>query len=216
MRGCILDLDNTLYDENQYLYYVFLEFWNNHHLDNDLFRQIYIQALNDENRLTSKDIFKTFLDLTPIGYTKQYHDELFEIYTNIDCKISLYEDAKDFLEYLSKNNILVAILTNGPIKAQANKIRNLALSNIPIFYAREEGVQFEKPHPRAFQKVLNFFSIAPQECCMIGDNPTTDLYGASQLGITPIWLQRGYAKKMQSTLFCNKILNLCELKGNIK
>lgn len=210
MKGCILDLDNTLYDENQYFYYVFLEFWNNHHLDNDLFKQVCIQVLNDESRLTSKDIFKTFLDLTPLSYTKQYHDELFEIYTNIDCKITLYEDAKDFLEYLSKSNILVAILTNGPIRAQVNKIRNLALPNISIFYAREEGVQFEKPHPRAFQKVLDFFSLAPQECCMIGDNPTTDLYGASQIGITPIWLQRGYAKNIVCNINIKTIHNLHE------
>lgn len=212
MRGYILDLDNTLYDENQYLHCVFLEFWNKHHLDNNDFEKICSQALGDESRLKSKDIFTTFLELTPIGYTKQYHDELFGIYTSIHCEITLYEDAKVFLDYLKKNNTQVAILTNGPIIAQKNKIKNLALSNIPIFYARDNGVQFEKPHPQAFQKVLNYFALQPQECYMIGDNPLTDLHGALKLGITPIWLQRGYARKIQTTISCDKILNFNEIK----
>ncbi|WP_305862894.1 HAD family hydrolase [Helicobacter cholecystus] len=211
MKGYILDLDNTLYDENGYLHYVFLEFWEKHNLDKNLFKSICSQALCDESRLNSKDIFKTFLNLTPIGYTKHAHDELFEIYTSLDCEINLYEDAKEFLEYLSTKNTPVAILTNGPIKAQSNKIRNLSLS-LPVFYARENGIQYEKPHPNAFQKVLDFFSLPPQECCMIGDHPHTDLHGASQIGITPIWLQRGYTRNMDYTLKINKISNFNKLK----
>lgn len=212
MKGYILDLDNTLYDENQYLRCVFLKFWNKRHLDNSNFEEICLQTLGDESRLKSKDIFKTFLEFTPIGYTKQHHNELFEIYTSINCEIALYEDAKVFLEYLERNDIQVAILTNGPINAQKNKIRNLELSHIPVFYAREDGIEFEKPHPQAFQKVLEYFSLVPQECCMIGDNPLTDLYGASQIGIMPIWLQRGYAKSIESNLFCTKILDFNQIK----
>lgn len=212
MRGYILDLDNTLYDENQYLRWVFLDFWKKHGLDESSFEHICSQALSDESRLHSKDIFKTFLELAPIGYTQEHHNELFDLYANIDCEIELYQDAKDFLQYLEQNNYPAAILTNGPVQAQKNKIKNLKLSHMLVFYARENGIKYEKPHPNAFQKVLDYFALQAKDCHMIGDNPNTDLYGASQIGITPVWLQRGYAKNMQNTTQCIAISNFNQLK----
>lgn len=210
MQGYILDLDNTLYDENQYLYCVFLDFWKQHFSSQENFQYICSQALSDEVRLHSKDIFKTFLELTPLGYSKTYHDELFDLYTTIRCELSLYEDAKEFLDYLHHLKYPVAILTNGSIQAQKNKIANLKLTHIPTFYARENGIQYEKPHPSAFLKVVDFFNISPQNCYMIGDNPITDLYGASQIGITPIWLQKGYAKNIECNINTRIIHNLEE------
>lgn len=212
MRGYILDLDNTLYDENQYLYYVFMDFWKKRELDLKIFENICHQTLCDQSRLNSKDIFKTFLELTPLGYTQESHNELFKIYTTIRCDLDLYQDARDFLDFISQKKYLIAILTNGPVEAQKNKIKNLGLTHLPIFYARENGIEYEKPHLNAFQKVLDFFSLSANMCYMIGDNPHTDLYGANQIGITPIWLQRGYAKKLKCDIQCKNVVNFNEIR----
>ena len=211
MKGYILDLDNTLYDENQYLYYVFMDFWKKQKLDPKIFEDICHQTLCDQSRIRSKDTFKTFLELTPIGYTQEFHNELFKIYANLQCSLDLYQDAKEFLNFVSQKKYLVAILTNGPIEAQKNKIKNLGLTYLTIFYARENGKEYEKPNINAFQRVLDFFNLSANQCCMIGDNPHTDIYGANQIGITPIWLQRGYAKGMECLINVKRIQKLTEI-----
>lgn len=215
MKGYILDLDNTLYDENQYLHHVFLEFWDRYFQDHTTFQQICSHTLSDESRLHSQDIFKTFLELTPFGYSTNYHDELFDIYTSTKCDLSLYPDAKEFLDFLKKKKHLVAILTNGPVQAQKNKIKNLKITDIPIFYAREYGMEYEKPHPNAFLRVLDHFNLPPKECYMIGDNPHTDILGAKAIGITPILLLRGYAQHSQHSIEYDTISDFNTLKENI-
>ncbi|WP_170126820.1 HAD family hydrolase [Helicobacter anseris] len=216
IKGFILDLDNTLYDENQYLYNVFLDFWTKYFFTQENFEDICTQTLSDETRLHSKDIFRTFLELTPLGYAQNYHDELFSIYASIQCKLSLYEDAQEFLDFLKQQDYQIAILTNGPIQAQKNKINNLKITGIPIFYAREDGIEYEKPHPKAFLKVLNHFRLSPKDCCMIGDNPYTDIEGADKARILPILLKRGYAKNVQNHIQCDTISNFKVLKDLIK
>lgn len=211
-KGFILDLDNTLYDENQYLYNVFLDFWTKYFFTQENFEDICTQTLSDKTRLYSKDIFKTFLELTPLGYTQNHHNELFSIYTSIQCKLSLYEDAQEFLDFLKKQGYQIAILTNGPIQAQKNKVKNLKITDIPVFYAREDGIEYEKPHPKAFLKVLNYFRLSPKDCCMIGDNPYTDIEGADKVGILPILLKRGYTKDIQKHIQCDTILTFKTLK----
>lgn len=210
IKGFIFDLDNTLYDENLYLYNVFLDFWNNHFSTQEGFENICIQTLCDKTRLHSKDIFRTFLEFTPLGYAQSYHDELFTIYTNIQCNLNFYEDAQELLSFLKSHNYPIAILTNGPIQAQKNKVKNLKITDIPVFYAREDGVEYEKPHPQAFMKVLDFFNLSPNDCCMIGDNPQTDIHGAQQVGIVPILLKRGYAKELQNNT--QHVTNLKKIK----
>ncbi|MCE3046669.1 HAD family hydrolase [Helicobacter kayseriensis] len=204
MRAYILDLDNTLYDENQYLYYVFLDFWNSHNLENQIFHAICKKVLSDEVRIKSKDIFKTFLEASPLGYSSEYHDQLFLIYSSIQCNLSLYPDAQDFLHRLKTLNIPFVILTNGPIQAQKNKILNLNIPSDLVCYAREFGIEYEKPHPKAFLRALDFLNLSPQHCYMIGDNPLTDIKGAHQVGITPIWLKRGYAQFLEPQFQNNK------------
>lgn len=216
MKGFIFDLDNTLYDENQYLYNVFFSFWKKYFSDQELFKNICSKTLCDESRINSKDIFKTFLEFTPLGYTKNHHNELFSIYTSIQCKLSLYKDAQEFLDFLKKQNYQMAILTNGPIQAQKNKVKNLKITDIPVFYAREEGIEYEKPHPNAFLRVLDFFQLSPKNCYMIGDNPYTDIEGADKVGILPILLKRGYTKDIQKHIQCDTILTFKTLKDLTK
>lgn len=212
IKGFIFDLDNTLYDENQYLYSVFLDFWKKHFSTQEGFEDVCSKTLCDNARLHSKDIFRTFLEFTPLGYTQSHHDELFSIYTSIQCDLNLYEDAQELLSFLKSHNYPIAILTNGPIQAQKNKVKNLKITGIPVFYAREDGIEYEKPHPQAFMKVLSFFNLSPNDCCMIGDNPQTDIHGAQQVGIMPILLKRGYAKELQNNTQCVGITNLKKIK----
>ena len=190
IRLFILDLDNTLFDENTYLEAVFCTFFATQKLEAE--SQAITHTLADTTRKDSKDIFRTFLEACSFGYSAAHHDLLFDLYSSLECPLALYEDASRFLTHLTQSNLPFAILTNGATPPQQNKIKNLALSHLPVFYARAEGREYEKPHSRAFLRVCEHFHTPPQQACMIGDQPATDIKGAHAFGMKSLLLRRGY------------------------
>lgn len=208
IKGVIFDLDNTLYDEDSYFFEVFNVFCDKYKLDLNELKSIF----TDEFKLKSKDYFGDILKKINF-YSSQKQNEMFEIYQNINCALCLYEDARQILNFLQQNAIKTAIITNGDIKAQKNKIKALNLYNKikHIIYAREFGKDCEKPNSISFLKVLEVLNLKANETIFIGDNPKTDIKGARNLGIKAYRLLNGYASKIECK-DCENIDNLLELK----
>jgi len=66
---------------------------------------------------------------------------------------------------------------------------------------KEHGLQFEsvfssesariyKPHPEAFKRILNKLGLPPKSCWYVGDHLWDDVYGASQVGMQTVWINR--------------------------
>lgn len=49
---------------------------------------------------------------------------------------------------------------------------------------------YRKPHPRAFEIALAHWNATPDEAVMIGDSLEADIFGAKQVGMTPVWITR--------------------------
>ena len=211
IKALILDLDNTLYDENLYFFAVFKEFSKKHLLDYIKIKSI----LTDDFRLNSSDIFTD--TLRKIDYfTEARHNELFTIYQTIDCKLKLDKDALEIISYAQKKNIKLAIITNGEVLAQQNKIKVLGLHNEieHIIYARENGIAFEKPHEQPFLIALKRLKINSNEVLFVGDHPLTDIEGAKKVGIKSIRIYKGYAAKI-SYKHDETISSLLEIKKHL-
>lgn len=198
LKGVIFDLDNTLYDENEFLGAVCDEFCRHYSLDPKLIDSI----LDDRFRVGSRDIFGDWLKSFDF-YTQERQYELFSLYESLPeyklpAPLSLYKDAQEFLDFLLSQNLKLGILTNGGLKAQRHKVGLLKLEDcrwgFKIEYARSCGKEFEKPHISAFQRILGILELQADECLFIGDNPLTDIKGANNAGIYSIWLQRGYGR----------------------
>ncbi|EFT7213105.1 HAD family hydrolase [Campylobacter coli] len=188
IKAVIFDLDNTLYDENVYIAEVLDIFSKKYSLNFDKNKFIY----NKDLRNKSNDIFSFWLNSINF-YSKEYQEELFELYQNISCQLKLYNDAKILLDFLYKKGIKIGILTNGTVKAQKNKIKclqGILQYNPIIFYARSLGKDFEKPHVRAFEGILNIIEVEKINVLFVGDNPYTDIYGAKNFGIRNILVKR--------------------------
>lgn len=117
IKAVIFDLDNTLYDENVYIAEVLDIFSKKYSLNFDKNKFIY----NKDLRNKSNDIFSFWLNSINF-YSKEYQEELFELYQNISCQLKLYNDAKILLDFLYKKGIKIGILTNGTVKAQKIKL----------------------------------------------------------------------------------------------
>lgn len=88
-----------------------------------------------------------------------------------------------------KENVNIAILTNGKLKEQNTKIDNLDIRSIfekNIFISQNIG--YEKPDPKAFLNVTSNLNVNPEECLFIGDSFKNDILGALDVNMAAIWL----------------------------
>lgn len=102
--------------------------------------------------------------------------------------IYLYEETLDILDNL-KNEYKLLMLTNGSPDLQHMKLSyspELApyFDHIVISGAFGKG----KPSVDIFNYALSLLEVEKGEAVMVGDNPKTDILGASRVGIDSIWI----------------------------
>jgi len=92
------------------------------------------------------------------------------------------------LDQLHREGIPTAILTNGWTPLQQKKAAVIGYSGRMIV-SDQIGVQ--KPDPRAFERLVQFFELAPADIWYVGDNPGVDIAGALGAGLRAVWLDDG-------------------------
>lgn len=100
------------------------------------------------------------------------------------------------------------MITNGVVEAQINKVKSLNIKKNfdAIIYARSWGKHTEKPHQLPFIKLLEQLNSEPKNAIMVGDMLETDIKGALNMEIYPIWIDS--SKKTISNV--KKVNNLEE------
>ncbi len=94
-------------------------------------------------------------------------------------RIALAPDAERLLARLP----VAALITDGTQVTQRNKIAALGLGHLdPVIVTDELGVEFRKPHPRAFEAVMQRHGTPPGGYVYVGDNPAKDFFAPRRLG----------------------------------
>ena len=101
--------------------------------------------------------------------------------------VSLFDDTIDVLEYL-KPKYKLAILTNGDSKAQWGKVNLSGVDSYMDYIIASGDIGIHKPDIRIFQHVCQRLDVKPEECIFVGDTFSTDILGAYNAGMTPIWI----------------------------
>lgn len=115
-----------------------------------------------------KDEFKSFID------------ELFS-------SPLAYKDAHEVINQLKKY-YKVGLVTNAD-----NYIINESILRQSFgfdFVVTSEDAQCNKPHKNIFKYTMKKLDATHEDIIMIGDSQVDDIYGASQMGIKTIWLNR--------------------------
>jgi putative hydrolase of the HAD superfamily len=104
--------------------------------------------------------------------------------------ISPEEETTHVLLALVAAGVPFGIVTNGPA-IQRHKMERLGLDRLTscIFISELFGCQ--KPDARIFLAAASCLKAAPPEVLFVGDNPATDLLGASGVGMKTAWLSHG-------------------------
>ncbi len=123
--------------------------------------------------------------------------------------VSIYDDTIEVLEYL-KPKYKLAILTNGGTKPQRGKIQLSGIEPYFDYVVASGELKIAKPDVRIYQHVCDKLNILPEEAVFIGDTFSTDLLGAHNAGMKPIWICSDKYRKSNGCV--DRIYSLAELK----
>ena len=104
-----------------------------------------------------------------------------------DQHCSLSVDTATTLQTLRAHAKHIGVITNGGTERQRRKLAALGLEDAfdAVLISEVEGVR--KPSAEIFRRALERCSVEPEESVFVGDHPDTDIEGARNAGLLPIW-----------------------------
>ncbi|MCX7748476.1 MAG: HAD family hydrolase [Clostridia bacterium] len=189
MKGIVFDLDDTLYNEKEFVYGAFKEV---------------ACYLSDKYTLEEKSLFEKMLHILHTeGRGKIFDricqcfnlnediDALVELYRKAKPVLRIYEDARMFLEHNTKKCKL-GLITDGVGYVQWNKIKQLGIENHfdSIIVTDDLGKEFWKPSQVPYIKMAESMGLSLRDMVYVGDNPNKDFCGAKQLKMLTVRILR--------------------------
>lgn len=191
-RVIVFDLDDTLYLERDYAESGFraVGAWMQATLGISDFAA---RALHHFNLGRRNDIFDAVLADLGIVASHRFVQRLVTIYRKHRPDIRLAPDAEALLTARPPDGTRFALITDGFLVAQSNKVRALGLAGLglwPIICTDFWGRDYWKPHPRSFECVQVMFGLPPQNITYIADNPVKDFIAPRRLGWKTVQIVR--------------------------
>jgi len=101
----------------------------------------------------------------------------------------LRDGVRRVLAGLRRRGITTGVITNGTPAIQRNVLQALGLEAYMDHVVIGEVEGFSKPDPRLFRRALALAGVEPHRALYVGDNPVTDVLGASRAGIAAALLR---------------------------
>lgn len=176
ITGVIFDLDDTLYNEEQYIKSGFKA------VAEYLGKNDAVEKLWDyfKKEMPAIDAY-----LNEIGQSEKKQDCL-NVYREHNPNIELNAGIIDLLSDLKRNGIKIGIITDGRPSGQRKKIAALGLEKLvdDIIVTDElGGEQFRKPCDISFRIIQRRWRIPFEQLIYIGDNIEKDFQAPKQLGM---------------------------------
>jgi len=102
----------------------------------------------------------------------------------------LFPDVPDVLDHLAKEEMPLALITNGASDTQRNKLRVLDIEHFFEVIVISGEVALAKPNAAIFGVALERLSVSPGCVWHVGDSLSTDVAGANAAGLKAVWLNR--------------------------
>ena len=198
IRAILFDLDDTLYDEMQFVKGGFEAVSSytskNANVNQNVVYQLLLDVLEKHGRGQTFDIALKKLGL----YNKNLIPKLVEVYRTHKPKLSLYSEVRTVLSTLRKQGYKLGLITDGNVKVQRNKVEALKIKDFfdCIIFSDEYGIEKQKPNSFPYRKVMEELKVSARETIYIGDNPYKDFVSAKKLGIHTIRIMRGQYKNV--------------------
>ena len=205
----VFDLDDTLYNEIDFLISAYKEISS--YLDIDNCKILYSKMLSlYKNSVNVFDFLVKNYDITKV--------ELIKIYVNHIPDIKLNIGALNLLESIKIKGGKIAIITDGRSISQRNKIKALKIEHLIDFLSISEEIKFDKPSFEPFLRIQSFFEL--KKYYYFADNHKKDFVTPNKLSWSTIEVIDN-GKNIHSNSFSyeesiyrptNVIFNLQEIK----
>jgi putative hydrolase of the HAD superfamily len=176
------DLDDTLFPEREFVLSGFAasSAWLEREFGVTGLEEVAHCLFRQGQRNLIYDLALTQLGLADPGLARR----LVDVYRSHRPNISLPVESMEILEQLRENSCSLAIITDGHLKVQQNKLAALGLGKRVdlVVYSDEHGRAHWKPNVLPYRKVMSHFGVPGEACVYIGDNPSKDFIGARELG----------------------------------
>ena len=186
----VLDLDDTLYDERQFVISGYKAVAKYIKRNFGIDEKLVFKELMKEMSISRSNVFDRFLRSHNI-LTKSPVNKCLMIYRKHKPDISLYTDALEFLKRHKDKPLY--IVTDGNWWVQKNKVKALNLDKYitHIYYTWQKGRKYAKPSIYFFNKICSFEKVLPSGVLYIGDDPNKDFVNIKKYGFQTIRLLRG-------------------------
>ncbi len=215
MRAVIFDMDETLIDWSQHnadwsklrrdhLKPIYDQLVKAGHplpsLDelSDLYNQLYRDAWNaaeppDWIAPRQINVLRQTLKALAVGVEE---DEIQRLQRHIDWRpipgVRVFPDAVQVLSALRQAGLHTGLMTNAssPMWMRDRELEAFGLLEHLDVRLTAGDVGHLKPHPRAFEAVLEKLGIGPAEAVFVGDQLHDDVAGAQAVGMRAVWIRR--------------------------
>ena len=198
-KGLIFDLDNTLYSYTDCHNFALEKCINyiisitNHQYEqiidiyNNISSELKIELQNTASSHNKSIYFKKIIEKLKIDYS--HFSQINDIYwSNFYEKIKPYDYVKEFLEWNSKLNIKIGIITDYETEYQIIKLEKLGILKFIDHIITSEEVGVEKPCSKIFYKILDVMNLSSDSLILFGDNYNKDIIGALKFNILTYWV----------------------------
>lgn len=218
----LFDVDDTLIDfalsERQSIEKVFRKYKVPFNEDiYHTYRRLNIELWEcfERGNITKKDLlrlrFERLFEIYGLRGDIQLINSDYQI--NLGMNTNLIPNAIEVCQELDKYCTL-AIVTNGTITAQKNKLKNSGLDKIiPHIFISDE-LEFSKPDPRFFEYVFSIIQSDKRDRILIvGDSLGSDIRGGNNAGIHTCWYNPNKKGLDQDVKIDYEITDLQELRN---
>ena len=190
MKAVIFDLDDTLYEERQFVESGFRAVAHvlakrSGRTETALFARM-LEILQAQGRGA---IFDTLLaEVSPGSHTPDEVRLLLYVYRSHRPAIALFPEARPTLALLREAGYRLGIVTDGAGTVQRNKIAALDLEPLvdAVVCTDEIGREWWKPSTTPFNVALALLDVAAADAAYVGNDPGKDFAGPNALGMRTI------------------------------
>src|SRR5258708_29840124 len=186
----VIDLDDTLYLERDYVRSGFehVGIYEEKELGIPNFAECAWSLFQAGHR---GNTFDKILREQKIERERSKVERLISLYRSHSPDIHLLPDALLCINALQEK-VRLAIISDGPLEAQRNKITALHLDEWfnPVLLTEELGRGYAKPCASAFRLVQEKFGFDASHFCYVADNPAKDFIAPRELGWKTIRVRR--------------------------
>lgn len=171
---------------------------------------IIVKKYLSENMATSypdtkvKNIFKQLYNNKDVNASEELVMVTTKLFRILSTEyISLYDGVKETLSLLKNSGKKLFILSNGQREFSIPELKYLGIYDYfdGIYCSADIGIC--KPDVKFYEHLINNENLYMSECIMIGNDHTTDIKGANDIGMDCVYLHSNHSNKIYNNIQAN-------------